>query len=92
MHDLDILATAPKVKAVVQAIHFAMEKLYGHVIHCRKSFELRAEDLPISTLSFLKICTDPANDKENITKVMRDLELIIKSHSDGIIKIKSIML
>ena len=66
-----------------------MEKIYGLVIYARRTYDLRAEDLPLSTLSFLKLADDHVLEKESMTRIMRDLEQTLKSYSEKITKIKS---
>lgn len=89
MHDLTITEKAPKVKAIIEATHFAMEKIYGLSIHCRRAYELRSDDFTISTLSFLKLSPDEVLDKETMIRIMRDLELLMKPLSEKLSKIKS---
>ena len=66
-----------------------MEKIYGLVIYARRAYDLRAEDLPISTLSFLKLSDDAAHEKESLSRIMKDIESILKPFADKLTKIKS---
>jgi hypothetical protein len=66
-----------------------LEKIYGLTLYARKAYDLRAEDLSLSSLSFLRLYDAQITAKEAYTRIVKDLEVIIKAYSDKITKIKS---
>lgn len=87
-----MLEKAPKVKAIIEATHFTMEKIYGLAIYCRRNYELRSDDFNFAAFSFLKLSPDAVLEKETMVRIMRDIEQLIKPLSEKITKIKSMLI
>lgn len=86
---MSVVEQAPKVKAAIEATHLTMEKIYGLAIYCRRVYDLRADDFSLSAMSFLKLGADAVIEKEALTRIMKDLEAVMKPLSEKLTKIKS---
>lgn len=81
-HDIELSKSNPAIHQLIVASNYAMEKIYGLTIYCKKYLELKSDDMAIAHTSFLKI---DKTDKQ----IMKDYEELMKVFSKDIAKIKS---
>lgn len=82
-HDPQVWQSDPFVSALIESTHFTLEKIYSLLIHCRKSLDLKSDDLMFGFYSFLRL--EDKTDKV----ILKNLDDLMKPLSKNLSKIKS---